>query len=124
MKGRCYNQSNAAYDRYGGRGITVCQRWLADFRNFLADMGPCPKDFSIDRINTNGNYTPENCRWASNVEQSTNRRNVQLVLHGGVPLSLKAYARTRGIKYDKLRYFMRSRNLDAIAAADQLISSV
>jgi hypothetical protein len=75
-KGRCFNQSNPAFDRYGGRGITMCDAWRDDFAQFMRDMGPRPSaDHSLDRINNNGDYAPGNCRWATRAEQSRNKRN-------------------------------------------------
>lgn len=76
MKDRCSNPKAPSWHRYGGRGITICDRWKDSFTNFYADMGPRQSDrHSIDRINNDGNYEPSNCRWATNVEQSYNRAN-------------------------------------------------
>lgn len=75
MKGRCLNETDARYADYGGRGIIVCDRWVESFAAFLADMGPRPsKSHSIDRIDNDGGYEPSNCRWATDQEQSLNKR--------------------------------------------------
>ena len=75
MKQRCYNPNTARYSSYGGRGIKICDRWLNSFLNFLEDMGPRPNpDYSIDRIDVNGDYEPDNCRWATVKIQNENRR--------------------------------------------------
>lgn len=73
MKRRCYNKNNTDYLRYGGRGIKVCDRWINSFENFYADMGEKPYGCSIDRIDYDGDYTPENCKWSTNIEQANNK---------------------------------------------------
>jgi hypothetical protein len=80
MKQRCYNPNNAQYHDYGGRGITMCAKWLS-FENFLADMGERPDGTSIERKDNNIGYYPDNCRWATKSERQRNRRtNVRLTL--------------------------------------------
>ena len=78
MLDRCYAKDSESYDDYGGRGIKVCDRWIEPhprgLLNFIEDMGDCPDNMSLDRIDVNGNYCKENCRWATNSLQSFNRR--------------------------------------------------
>lgn len=74
MLDRCTYDKNISYPNYGGRGITICARWLESFENFLVDMGERPEDKTLDRINPDGNYEPNNCRWATNAEQAANKR--------------------------------------------------
>lgn len=73
MKSRCLNKSNDRYHQYGGRGISICESWIDSFENFLNDMGECPDNYSIGRINNDGNYCKENCRWETNKQQMRNR---------------------------------------------------
>lgn len=74
MRDRCRRPKSRIYKYYGGRGIVICQRWLDSFEAFLADMGPCPAGYTIERKEVNGNYEPGNCCWIPKAEQSKNRR--------------------------------------------------
>jgi hypothetical protein len=82
MKQRCLNPNSTSYAYYGGRGITVSPRWVDSFENFLADMGERPAGASIDRIDGNGNYEPDNCRWANATEQRANQKTYTLTAEG------------------------------------------
>ncbi|CAG4889223.1 hypothetical protein R69919_00688 [Paraburkholderia gardini] len=104
MRKRCENPKVEFYRHYGGRGIKVCDRWQ-DFENFFADMGSRPSaDHSLDRYpDVNGNYEPENCRWATDLEQSNNRRNTPFIEYQGRTQSISDWARELGVKYYSLR---------------------
>lgn len=97
MRRRCQNRSDVSYERYGARGISVCERWQT-FENFYADMGDPPtRKHSIDRINNEGNYEPENCRWATVLEQSNNKRSNTVLTFRGQSKTIAEWAREIGI---------------------------
>lgn len=105
MKHRCYNQENEHYQRYGARGITVCDRWIGDdgYKNFESDMGPRPTPLhTIDRINNDGNYEPGNCHWATRKEQQRNTRWNVIVTINGRSQCLSAWAEESGIRRNTL----------------------
>ena len=93
---RCTNPAYHKFRYYGGRGINVCQRWLDSFELFHADMGDKPSKATLDRINTEGNYEPANCRWASQKTQQNNRTNNRLLTHGGRTMTLMQWAELAG----------------------------
>lgn len=101
MKNRCQNPNVACYKIYGARGISVCDRWMDSFENFIADVGqrPSPRH-SIERINNDGNYEPGNVRWATKKEQQNNRRNNVLVGYNGEKKTLAQWVEQFGLKYD------------------------
>lgn len=100
MIGRCLNQNNHAYDKYGGRGIYVCGRWRHSFPRFLADMGSRPSpSHSLDRINNNGPYSPSNCRWATPTQQNRNKRMNVVLDFDGRKMVLKEWADYVGVNY-------------------------
>lgn len=97
MIARCKYASQQNYKYYGGRGISVCDRWLV-FENFLEDMGDRPSsDHSIDRINSDGNYEPTNCRWATRTMQSTNKTNTRMATKDGVTKPCAEWDREYGL---------------------------
>lgn len=109
MIGRCYNEHNKRFSYYGGRGIQVCDRWRTSFENFLADMGkaPSPKH-SVDRIDVNGHYSPENCRWTDHKTQCRNRRSNVRYEHDGQVLTLPEWAERLGMPEVTLRKRLQS----------------
>lgn len=107
MLARCHNPGNKRFADYGGRGIVVCERWRRDVGAFLADMGERPDGHSLDRIDNDGPYSPENCRWATRREQQNNSRRNLLLTYDGVTLSVAAWARRLGVPVSTL--YMRER---------------
>lgn len=95
MRRRCESPNDGDYLDYGGRGIKICDRW-ATFENFLEDMGEPEKGYSLGRIDNNGNYEPDNCKWATADEQANNKRNSHLITWNGQTLNLTTWARMAG----------------------------
>ncbi len=96
MRLRCSNPKATGYHHYGGRGITICDEW-SDFWAFVADMGDRPKGHTLDRIDHEGPYSPENCRWATAKQQQRNRRNNHLIAFNGKALCVSAWAEELGL---------------------------
>lgn len=104
MKYRCDNPNNSSYHKYGARGIKVCKRWR-DFAFFMKDMGSKPtSEHSIERIDNEGDYTPENCRWALPYEQARNTRQNRWITYNGKTLCLTDWSKKFGIKYQTLSH--------------------
>lgn len=103
MVARCHNPRHPNYPTYGGRGITVCDRWRASLDAFAADMGPRPAGHTVDRIDNDGPYDPANCRWASRLEQGHNRRDVRPLTWNGRTQPLSAWAREAGLPAATIR---------------------
>lgn len=104
MRQRCYNKKAISYNNYGGRGITVCERWLDSFQNFYDDMGPRPSgQYSLDRIDVNQNYSPENCKWSTLEEQANNKRDSVHYVYNGESLSIRQIARKFNLKVTTLQ---------------------
>lgn len=100
MTSRCLNKTCDDYPTYGGRGISICDRWVGEhgFENFLSDMGKKPNGrYSLDRIDVNGNYEPSNCRWADDYQQASNRRNLRMIELNGECRHMSEWARMAGI---------------------------
>jgi len=104
MKCRCYDPQAINYERYGERGVSVCERWRTSFQNFYQDMGNIPAPgYSIERIDNEGNYTPENCRWATPKEQARNTRRNRMLTHKGKTLSVAEWSEITGIGSTTIR---------------------
>lgn len=99
MINRCVDETNKSYKNYGGRGIIVCDRWIASFDNFILDVGNRPTlNHSLDRIDVRGNYEPSNCRWATRTQQARNRTDSRVLTLNGVTKSIHDWADETGLK--------------------------
>ena len=107
MLNRCRNQDTPNWKDYGGRGITVCERWTV-FESFIADMGEALSDRSIDRIDNDGHYEPQNCRWATRLEQANNARNNVRITYDGETLTRSEWERRLGLGKTTIRSRLRS----------------
>lgn len=120
MRKRCLNPNNHAYARYGGRGITICDRWMSSFENFRDDMGPRPSpSHSLDREDNNGPYSPDNCRWATEKTQASNRRSTRKLSANGETMSHNEWARRLGVS----RYMVTSR-VDRGMSGEEIVAAL
>lgn len=107
IKKRCYNPNNKWYCNYGGRGIKMHEPWITSFQQFYQDVGKKPaKGYSLDRIDNDGDYEPDNVRWATKQEQDNNRRTNVFIEEGGVSKTYKQWADHFGVRSDRLRYYI------------------
>lgn len=120
MKNRCYLPRCVGWNDYGGRGITVCDRWLSSFDNFIEDMGVCPNGYSIERKDCNGNYEPLNCKWIPISKQAENTRRTVWILVDGEVLCAKRACEKAGVRYDLLQYRRHRMNQEAQSAFDEI----
>lgn len=102
MRHRCLNKMNPAWHNYGGRGITVCEKWVNDYDAFYADMGPCAVGLSLDRIDPEKGYFAENCRWADWETQSNNKRTSVKIEYDGQVKTMLQWAKSFGLSNDTL----------------------
>ena len=104
MKSRCYNPNTPDYQNYGGRGIRICEEWLSDFSNFYSwsVLNGYSEDLTIDRIDNEGDYCPENCRWATRPLQANNKRNNTLIEYNGESHTISEWSSITGISYNTL----------------------
>lgn len=117
MRQRCSNPRCTSFGNYGGRGITVCERWESSFEAFLADMGHPPAEIQrpqIDRINNNGNYEPGNCRWTTAKENARNKRDNRIVTYRGRQMTLSEACERKGIRESVIvgRMYRNNRTLE------------
>ncbi len=127
IRNRCSNKNMPAYKDYGARGITVCARWCESFENFLADMGKRPEgDYSIERVDVNGNYEKSNCIWLLRCEQGKNTRRTHKITHEGRTMGLSDWSKETGISSQTIARRLRDgwSPSDAITKSLRIITTL
>lgn len=108
MNQRCTNPAASNFKHYGGRGVTICERWRASFAAFLADMGECPgAHMTLDRLDNSKGYEPGNCRWATMAEQNRNRSHCVMLTHNGITQNITDWAIALGMRPQTLTERLR-----------------
>jgi hypothetical protein len=108
IKNRCYNPRVKPFKNYGGRGITVCEKWRNSFETFVADVGKAPSGLTLEGIDNNGHYEPGNCKWATPLEQAHNRRTNRLLTAFGKTQIASEWAKEMQISKSRLSAMMQS----------------
>lgn len=111
MRSRCEKENDKDYFKYGGRGISVCERWQT-FENFYADMGNRPDGMTLDRKDNNKSYSPDNCRWATSKEQARNRRSSKIIEYNGQSMCIAEWADKLGIERKALEMRLRATSVE------------
>lgn len=122
MNDRCHNPKSYQFKNYGDRGIFVCDQWRDSFKNFVMDMGPRPDGMSLERIDNNKGYGPDNCRWATQMDQMNNTRVNRKILYQGEIKTLTQWAKHLGMDVELLRKRI-ARGWDVETAFTHLASS-
>lgn len=120
---RCENKNSPSYKNYGGRGIKICQRWRHDFSAFFSDMGQRPQGMTIERINNDKDYSPENCRWATRADQARNNSRNVYITHNGETKTRKDWADYYGIDDETFRHRLSVKKMSFEDAINKPIKS-
>lgn len=115
-KSRCFNPRHQQFPRYGARGISMCRSWRASYEAFLRDMGRCPEGHSLDRVDVNGHYEPENCRWATTKQQNRNRTVTHWIEFSGERMALGELAERLGVPSNALHQALKFAPLADVVA--------
>lgn len=123
MRSRCYNPKDINFSNYGGRGISVCDAWREDFDKFFEDMGECPEGLTLDRVDSNGNYQPSNCRWATYETQLNNRPGFnRWIEFRGEGKTLANWAKFLGISLETLSHRLSSMPIEKAMTQGRLVN--